>query len=340
MTDLPNIPVVSGDSSRKCDRISLRLRAIVDIHTHESKDQRIAHHWVGMTPFVQYMALPSGVARVITVAIPDYLKASGLVIHGVLGEDGDAPQHETIQTAAGSVRAPKNARYFLEDRETSEQIIMEVDKGMMDDYSVGVYANDANRWLNGLKEFAIKNNHLRGQIFNLSGEMIKPQEEGMDDMILTPEQERSIRIHILNFPDVVEKMKKIGGRRQRGVILEGVPGCGKSKLIGAIAKHLKGVSVCMVSPNEISGSNGVEGLRQLIEITRPVAICLEELDIFGMDRSLRHSPQAAELMQIMDGARNIPDVLWIATTNRPEEVEKALADRPGRFDRRIKFGQA
>jgi ATPase family protein associated with various cellular activities (AAA) len=46
----------------------------------------------------------------------------------------------------------------------------------------------------------------------------------------------------------------------------------------------------------------------------------------------------AELMQLMDGLKNVPGVLWVGTTNRPEVVETALADRPGRFDRRLKFG--
>lgn len=40
----------------------------------------------------------------------------------------------------------------------------------------------------------------------------------------------------------------------------------------------------------------------------------------------------------MDGLRNAAGVLWIGTTSRLDVVETALADRPGRLDRRLEFG--
>jgi len=39
----------------------------------------------------------------------------------------------------------------------------------------------------------------------------------------------------------------------------------------------------------------------------------------------------------MDGLREDAEVLFILTTNRPEQLEAALAGRPGRIDRAIEF---
>jgi ATP-dependent 26S proteasome regulatory subunit len=39
----------------------------------------------------------------------------------------------------------------------------------------------------------------------------------------------------------------------------------------------------------------------------------------------------------MDGLREDVEVLFILTTNRPEEIEPALASRPGRIDQAIEF---
>ena len=48
----------------------------------------------------------------------------------------------------------------------------------------------------------------------------------------------------------------------------------------------------------------------------------------------------ATLLTILDGAEgDLPGVIVIATTNRPEAVDSALR-RPGRFDRELEVGAA
>jgi ATP-dependent 26S proteasome regulatory subunit len=39
----------------------------------------------------------------------------------------------------------------------------------------------------------------------------------------------------------------------------------------------------------------------------------------------------------MDGLREDADVIFILTTNRPDQLEPALASRPGRIDQAIEF---
>jgi ATP-dependent 26S proteasome regulatory subunit len=43
------------------------------------------------------------------------------------------------------------------------------------------------------------------------------------------------------------------------------------------------------------------------------------------------------LLNEMDGLREDAEVLFILTTNRPDEIEPALASRPGRIDQAIEF---
>jgi ATP-dependent 26S proteasome regulatory subunit len=44
-----------------------------------------------------------------------------------------------------------------------------------------------------------------------------------------------------------------------------------------------------------------------------------------------------KLLNEMDGLREDAEVLFILTTNRPEQLEAALASRPGRVDQAIEF---
>jgi ATP-dependent 26S proteasome regulatory subunit len=44
-----------------------------------------------------------------------------------------------------------------------------------------------------------------------------------------------------------------------------------------------------------------------------------------------------KLLNEMDGLREDAEVLFILTTNRPDQIEPALASRPGRIDQAIEF---
>lgn len=44
-----------------------------------------------------------------------------------------------------------------------------------------------------------------------------------------------------------------------------------------------------------------------------------------------------KLLNEMDGLREDADVMFILTTNRPDQLEPALASRPGRIDQAIEF---
>lgn len=45
-----------------------------------------------------------------------------------------------------------------------------------------------------------------------------------------------------------------------------------------------------------------------------------------------------KLLNEMDGLKEDADILFVLTTNRPAELESALAGRPGRIDQAIEVG--
>ncbi len=68
---------------------------------------------------------------------------------------------------------------------------------------------------------------------------------------------------------------------------------------------------------------------------------VEDVDLIARERSHMHNPGQEillnKLLNEMDGLREDADVLFILTTNRPEQLEPALAARPGRIDQAIEF---
>lgn len=68
---------------------------------------------------------------------------------------------------------------------------------------------------------------------------------------------------------------------------------------------------------------------------------IEDVDLIARDRTHMHGAGQEvllnRLLNEMDGLREDAEVLFILTTNRPEQIEPALISRPGRIDQAIEF---
>ncbi|MCT7103983.1 ATP-binding protein, partial [Salmonella enterica subsp. enterica serovar Poona] len=67
----------------------------------------------------------------------------------------------------------------------------------------------------------------------------------------------------------------------------------------------------------------------LARTLQPSIVVLEDVDLVGRSRDSMNSPNTEvllnRLLNEMDGLRADADILFILTTNRPEDIEEALA---------------
>ena len=77
----------------------------------------------------------------------------------------------------------------------------------------------------------------------------------------------------------------------------------------------------------------------LARLLQPAMVVIEDVDLIARSRDDRRSACDESLLNgllnEMDGLRENSDVLFILTTNRPQDLEAALANRPGRVDQAI-----
>jgi SpoVK/Ycf46/Vps4 family AAA+-type ATPase len=56
-----------------------------------------------------------------------------------------------------------------------------------------------------------------------------------------------------------------------------------------------------------------------------------------LDQIIYHGNVSA-ILNLLDGVEaSVDNVVWLATTNRPERLEQNIKNRPSRFDRRFEF---
>jgi cell division protease FtsH len=142
-----------------------------------------------------------------------------------------------------------------------------------------------------------------------------------------------------------ERFRALGAELPRGIVLHGLPGCGKTLLARALAGET-GVPFYFVSAAsfvEKFVGTGAARVRELFDQalkTSPSIVFIDELDAIGRRRN-GESPGEREfdntlnqLLVELDGFRGSSGVLVLGATNRLELIDPALL-RPGRFDRRI-----
>ncbi len=80
---------------------------------------------------------------------------------------------------------------------------------------------------------------------------------------------------------------------------------------------------------------------QLARFLQPSMMVIEDVDLIARERTHMRDPGEEvllnKLLNEMDGLREDADVLFILTTNRPDQIEPALVSRPGRIDQAIEF---
>ncbi len=144
--------------------------------------------------------------------------------------------------------------------------------------------------------------------------------------------------HVFVFDRHRVALKRLGQSTRKGLLLYGPPGTGKTHVIRYIASNLPERTTVLVTAEQVKM---LDRYMLLARTLQPSIVILEDVDLVGRSREGMNSPNTEvllnRLLNEMDGLREDADVLFILTTNRPEEIEDALASRPGRVDEAIEI---
>jgi len=156
-----------------------------------------------------------------------------------------------------------------------------------------------------------------------------------EDVILPEATLKLLDRNVLSFVGTRPQLRRLGQSTRKGILLYGPPGTGKTHTIRYLASNLPDHTTLIITAAQVALLAHYMNLARLLQ---PAMVVIEDVDLIARDRDDMGPCEESllnALLNEMDGLKQDADILFILTTNRPEQLESALASRPGRIDQAI-----
>jgi len=215
-----------------------------------------------------------------------------------------------------------------------------------DEFCVDCFAktrDEAKCWIDMFENAMVKKNQYRGKCLYAERESMFFKEVPKvlwDDVVLSEKVKKDIRLNTVEF--LGNKKFSSSGVTKRGLVLYGPPGTGKTSVVKSVFNELEGKNVSRIYvTSESFRRMSVSSLFEFFAYLGPSVVAFEDIDMISGNRdgTIVSSNLFGDLLTNLDGMRkhNEPLVV-IASTNRIDMLDSALASRPQRFDRKVELG--
>ncbi len=135
-----------------------------------------------------------------------------------------------------------------------------------------------------------------------------------------------------------DRLHGLGLSVKKGLLFYGPPGTGKTHTIHYLASQLPDHTTLLITAEQVGL---LDEYFLLARFLQPAMVVIEDVDLIARAREEMRGPCEEsllnKLLNEMDGLREDARLLFVLTTNRPDQLEAALASRPGRIDQAIEF---
>jgi len=186
-------------------------------------------------------------------------------------------------------------------------------------------------------EYQKEHGLLKNSKFNAFFEELELKGRTFDDLILSTEKKRLIDDNIFAILGNSKALMERGVETNRGIMLAGPPGVGKSLTIDAIIAE---GNCTVLFADFIMLHKKMDMIFSIARKYAPTILIMEDIDALGITGQRGQRGDGAGLSTLlnhMDGIKSNNGVITVATSNHAELLDWALIARPGRFDVRIDY---
>jgi transitional endoplasmic reticulum ATPase len=161
--------------------------------------------------------------------------------------------------------------------------------------------------------------------------------KSMSELILPTQTREALTMIAGRLKDPI-RVERLGGTLPYGVLFHGPAGTGKTTAAKALAKEVGSAFLTATGTDLARDVKALEKLFAQANELRPAIIFIDEADDLLRSREYSNSTEATtKLLALMDGVTDrVRDIVWIAATNHPEQIDSALL-RGGRFTEKVEF---
>lgn len=159
-----------------------------------------------------------------------------------------------------------------------------------------------------------------------------------NELILPAKTLQLLERNVSEFIRQRTELRTLGMPVKKGLLFYGQPGTGKTHTIHYLASQLPDHTTLLITAEQVGL---LDHYFQLARFLQPSIVVIEDVDLIARSResmgSACEESLLNKLLNEMDGLREDAEVIFVLTTNRPQQLEAAIASRPGRIDQAIEF---
>lgn len=203
-------------------------------------------------------------------------------------------------------------------------------------------------YLHRLRELMAAHSVLRGQVISFQPDNFDMHDAGSslrfldrpevraEEVILPDGVLERVTRHVVGIGQRRAALEAAGQHLKRGVLLYGPPGTGKTHLVRHLLTQTPDTTAVLLTGKTL---NALNDATKLARANQPAIVVLEDCDLVAEERGGDTNAALFETLEALDGLDGDADITFILTTNRPDLLERALVERPGRVDLAVEIAK-
>ncbi|MFC1865160.1 AAA family ATPase [Chloroflexota bacterium] len=317
-----------------------------DWREKQQKKNRVAiNQFLGKGKRHKYVGiLPRYYGELLTWALNQYLEREGCKIIATLGYKAPEPIYIDVTTDVGISKNLIMRGQMLMEKDDNRFIIT-VDMNPRWRASFQVEGQEEKKdkiesLVNAVLTIAKEENIYRGKKIEFAGRIrfLNIGEKLWDSIIIDSTTKREIQANTTDFLRRSDLWEEYNIPLKRGILLAGEPGIGKTIICKALMTEAKEFSCITTNGYSLDEDDYITELYELAADLSPSIVFIEDIDLIGQNRmefGYQRGPALISLLTILDGVEEHKKIVTVATTNCLETLDRALSQRPSRFDRVI-----